>query len=164
MRALVCGGRHFHNEVALEKYLDMLHAIYRIDFVMHGDNKGFDGKPGADALADNWAFKRHIPCKPYPADWDRYGKPGGPIRNKQMLDEGKPDVVVAFPGGKGTRNMLTQAIEAHTHKRGVRIIIDLSSEHVRKMVIRQWQALTKAPGSPPTGSTSDTDSSLLSSS
>lgn len=42
----------------------------------------------------------------YPADWDTYGNRAGFIRNKQMLDEGKPHVVVAFPGGIGTRMMV----------------------------------------------------------
>jgi hypothetical protein len=36
----------------------------------------------------------------------------GPIRNKQMLEEGKPDLMVAFPGERGTANMCKQAREA----------------------------------------------------
>ena len=48
----------------------------------------------------------------YPADWDTHGRGAGPIRNKQMLEEGKPDLVIAFPGGKGTANMIGQAKEA----------------------------------------------------
>jgi len=49
---------------------------------------------------------------PFPADWSRHGKSAGPIRNRQMLIEGRPDIVVAFPGGKGTANMIKQAVEA----------------------------------------------------
>ena len=37
-----------------------------------------------------------VPVEVYPADWTRYGKPAGPIRNRQMLNEGKPDMVIAF--------------------------------------------------------------------
>ncbi|MEM9912925.1 MAG: hypothetical protein AAF922_19365 [Pseudomonadota bacterium] len=37
------------------------------------------------------------------------GRAAGPIRNKEMLDEGCPDLVVAFPGGRGTANMVKQA-------------------------------------------------------
>jgi hypothetical protein len=47
----------------------------------------------------------------YKAKWDKYGKSAGPIRNKKMLDEGKPDLVFAFPGGPGTNNMIKQAKE-----------------------------------------------------
>lgn len=48
---------------------------------------------------------------PFPADWNRYGKSAGYIRNQQMLDEGKPDMVLAFVDkpleeSKGTRNMV----------------------------------------------------------
>jgi len=46
---------------------------------------------------------------PFPADWGKYSKSAGYIRNKQMLAEGKPDLVVAFPGGKGTANMVKLA-------------------------------------------------------
>ncbi len=44
-----------------------------------------------------------------PAEWSKYGRRAGPIRNKQMLDVGKPHLVVAFPGGAGTANMVKQA-------------------------------------------------------
>jgi hypothetical protein len=53
----------------------------------------------------------------YRADWAKHGRAAGPIRNKQMLEEGKPDLVVAFPGGQGTANMMSQVREA-----GVRVM------------------------------------------
>lgn len=43
------------------------------------------------------------------ADWDGLGRKAGPIRNQRMLDEGKPDLVVAFPGDKGTADMVRRA-------------------------------------------------------
>lgn len=60
---------------------------------------------------------RRTSFKEFPADWDKYGKRAGYLRNVQMLDEGKPDLVVAFPGGKGTAMMVKLAKE-----RGVRVI------------------------------------------
>lgn len=59
-----------------------------------------------------------IRVQKFPADWDRYGKAAGGIRNSQMLIEGKPDLVVAFPGGNGTRDMVLKA-----RKAGIRTII-----------------------------------------
>ena len=53
----------------------------------------------------------------YPAPWKRFGPSAGGIRNQQMLDEGKPDLVVAFPGGKGTADMVRRAENA-----GVKVI------------------------------------------
>lgn len=50
-----------------------------------------------------------MPVEKYPAQWDIYGKQAGVLRNLQMITEGKPDVVVAFPGGAGTANMVRQA-------------------------------------------------------
>jgi hypothetical protein len=55
-------------------------------------------------------------------DWVRLGKIAGHLRNKRMLDEGKPDVVIAFldtdNASPGTHNMMAQA-EAY----GVRVIV-----------------------------------------
>lgn len=60
---------------------------------------------GADMAAIEWAIMNWVPFKEFPADWDRYGNSAGPIRNQRMLDEGKPDLVLAFPGGAGTADM-----------------------------------------------------------
>jgi len=51
-------------------------------------------------------------CEHSPAEWDKFGRRAGPLRNEQMLREGKPDVVVAFPGGRGTAHMVRIAKEA----------------------------------------------------
>lgn len=49
-----------------------------------------------------------FPVERYPADWERYGKRAGPIRNRKMLDQG-PDLVVAFGGDKGTADCVREA-------------------------------------------------------
>ena len=94
-RVLVCGGRDFQDYAMLEGYLD------RIDpqLIIHGD------APGADRLANKYALSRDLPMEVYPADWENLGRSAGPRRNIQMLKEGKPTLVVAFPGGKGTEHM-----------------------------------------------------------
>ena len=49
------------------------------------------------------------------AKWDELGRNGrkaGPIRNQQMLDEGRPSLVVAFPGGRGMADMVRRARNA----------------------------------------------------
>lgn len=72
---------------------------------------------GADQIGIDWAVINWCKLEEYPADWKKYGKAAGSIRNKQMLEEGKPDVVIAFPGGKGTAHMVKIAKEA-----GVKVI------------------------------------------
>lgn len=68
------------------------------------------GALGADTLARMCAAVLKIPCKEYVAEWNVYGRAAGPKRNKQMLDDGKPDLVVAFHDNleksKGTKNMI----------------------------------------------------------
>lgn len=72
---------------------------------------------GADSLANRWAVVNWVRSEEYPADWKKHGAAAGPIRNQRMIDEGKPDLVVAFPGGKGTADMVSRAKAA-----GVRVI------------------------------------------
>lgn len=102
-RVLVCGGRDYQNRAAVFHTLDYYHKNHPFSVVIHGAARG------ADRSAGEWAEARGVPVQPYPADWDAHGLGAGPIRNRQMLDEGMPDVVIAFKGGAGTRNMIFQA-------------------------------------------------------
>jgi hypothetical protein len=106
MRVLVCGGRDFGRWDVLLATLDDLHAQRPIDVIMHG------GAPGADTMAEDWAKLRGAFNLPYYAAWKKHGRAAGPIRNQLMLDEGKPDLVVAFPGGAGTADMVRRATAA----------------------------------------------------
>lgn len=122
MRVLVCGGRDYADGRHLIAELDRLHEAMPFSVVIEGDAPGADWMAGSHPpeqwvrgrfYADpGWAWVRRIPGEHYPADWDRHGKAAGPIRNRQMLDEGKPDLVIAFPGGRGTANMIEQAERA----------------------------------------------------
>lgn len=102
-RVLVCGGRSYDDREQVFRILDAAHLANPIILLIHGS------APGADALAKDWAVRRDVLCKAYPADWTRHGRAAGPIRNQQMLDDGKPHMVVAFSGGKGTANMIKLA-------------------------------------------------------
>src|ERR1700677_2668197 len=111
MRVLVCGGRDFTNYLLLHKELLLLYHCNKITEVIHG------GARGADKMGGKWFTDRHIPERVFKANWELHGKAAGPIRNQQMLDEGKPDLVIAFPGGNGTRDMIQRAKKA-----GIRVI------------------------------------------
>jgi hypothetical protein len=106
MRVLVYGGRDFTNQRLAFNALDLIHKEYGFTLVIDGMAKG------ADTLGFKWAQDKGLPSERYPAQWDKYGRAAGPIRNKQMLDEGKPDIAVAFPGGAGTSNMTKQLLDA----------------------------------------------------
>lgn len=111
MRVLVCGGRHYYNKQLVKKTLDQLHAAKPISCIIHG------GASGADFLAKHWSIAYgQVPHEEYKADWGNgrfgQGRSAGPKRNAIMLKEGKPDLVVAFPGGKGTADMVRKARKA----------------------------------------------------
>ena len=86
--------------------LEHFHKEYGFTTVIHG------GAEGADKLGGTWAELKRIPVEEYKAKWHLYGRAAGPMRNRQMLEEGKPDLVIAFPGHKGTANLVMQANEA----------------------------------------------------
>ena len=98
-RVLVCGGRKYSNY----SHLKMVLSSFEPAVVISGK------APGADSLAERWAKEAGVKFEGYPADWKTNGRAAGPIRNQQMLDEGKPDFVIAFPGGKGTADMVKRA-------------------------------------------------------
>lgn len=74
---------------------------------------------GADFLAQRWALVRGLASMEFIASWTKFGKAAGPIRNEWMLKYGQPDLVVAFPGGRGTENMVKLADEAGVEVRRV---------------------------------------------
>lgn len=109
MRILVCGGRDFEDvQFVVDKLSEMFDNQFgdKVSCVIHG------GAKGVDSHADSFAYSCKVPVEEYPANWNKHGKSAGYIRNKQMLEEGKPDLVIAFPGGKGTANMVKLAREA----------------------------------------------------
>ena len=70
---------------------------------------GHGGAKGADFLAGMWARRRNVHVREWLADWSRHGLAAGHIRNGDMLTGASPALVVAFPGGKGTANWVSQA-------------------------------------------------------
>lgn len=107
---IVCGGRDYSDRAHVFATLDRLHAEVPIALVIEG------GAHGADALAKAWAYDRRVYCHTFPADWTAHGKRAGAIRNAQMLrsllakpEHGYTIAVVAFPGGRGTADMVRRA-------------------------------------------------------
>ncbi len=103
MKILVCGGRDYANASALNQALDAIQRENNVTRLIHGAARG------ADSLAAAWARSRGIPALAFPADWATHGKAAGFRRNEAMLREGRPELVVAFPGGKGTAHMVSLA-------------------------------------------------------
>lgn len=109
-KVLICGQRSYDNDFLMELIMSPLNTE---DTVIQGEAKG------ADLMAKDIALDHEIRVKSFPAKWDLYGKAAGPIRNKQMLEEGKPDEVWAFftsteeaKNSKGTKHMISIAEKA----------------------------------------------------
>jgi len=107
MRVLVCGDREWSNRQLLYSVLDEINSPDQpIDAVIEGEARG------ADTMARQWAEWTGIPVERYPAEWGVHGRAAGPIRNKRMLVEGKPDLIVAFHDdlerSKGTAHMVSE--------------------------------------------------------
>lgn len=121
MRILVCGGRDYSDRRKVFDTLDDIRKVLPISCIIHGDAKG------ADSFGKMYVkYTEGIAEEAYPAKWKDFSHPdsvrktgpygdynvmAGPIRNQQMLDEGKPDLVVAFGGGSGTWDMIKRAKE-----------------------------------------------------
>lgn len=111
LRVLVCGGREYADYDHVCAVLDAIHVKEPgIHAIIHGNARG------ADKLAHRWALDRGVGGWACPANWARDGKKAGPLRNQRMLGH-SPDLVVAFPGGAGTRDMIKRAELA-----GVRVL------------------------------------------
>ena len=106
MKVLVCGGRNYRDQKHVDDVLQSIHDTKGIEVVIHGCALG------ADACADFWASKAGVRIRRFPANWIAHGKSAGYIRNQEMLANGRPDCVIAFPGGAGTRNMVELAKKA----------------------------------------------------
>lgn len=102
MRILVCGGRDYVDRARVFTVLDRI-GVPRITLVIEG------GARGADRFAREWAQVMAVPFKTYEANWRRLRGAAGHFRNTRMLVEGKPRLVLAFPGGDGTQDMVLQA-------------------------------------------------------
>lgn len=65
--------------------------------------------PGVDMMGWYWARSKNIPRKEYPADWNKFRKRAGFIRNQKMAENA--DALIAVWDGKsrGTKDMMQRA-------------------------------------------------------
>ena len=111
LRILICGSRDWSDKRRIGRYLDDLLVAEGLEpanlVVIHGACKGADYHAGMEAKG------RGISVVEYPANWVKHGLCAGPVRNQQMIDDGKPDRVIAFHAdlnsSKGTKDMVARA-------------------------------------------------------
>lgn len=110
MRLLVCGDRNWTDRNLILKTIKSI-SYGDIELLVHG------GARGADRLAGSCARELGITTKSVRADWSRYGRAAGPIRNQKMLGDHKPTVALAFhddiENSKGTADMVRRLRKAN---------------------------------------------------
>lgn len=102
-RILVCGGRDYADRERVNRTLARVHEKHGIAEIIQG------AAAGADQLAAEWGWDVGVTVRSFPADWQTHGRRAGPIRNQEMLNRSKPHAVIAFPGGRGTADMVARA-------------------------------------------------------
>jgi len=106
MRLLVCGDRNWRDR---QMVYDEISALDNIECVIEGEAKG------ADTFARYTAEYLGIPVLKFPAQWEKYGRQAGPLRNREMLLHGMPTHVLAFHDNisisRGTKDMVNRALK-----------------------------------------------------
>jgi len=108
-RIIVCGSRTWRDREAIaSRFYDLdrnTKGPWPTVVIVHG------GARGADRIAADEAAKAGFIVEPHPADWGRYGKAAGPIRNEEMAKLGA-DLCIAFwdLASSGTRDMVDRAL------------------------------------------------------
>ena len=100
MRIGVTGGRDYMKVNVVREAITAY--VPKTATLVHGAARG------ADTLCFQIAKRLGIQCEAHPAHWEAHGKAAGPIRNQEMVDSGL-DLLLAFPGGSGTADMVRRA-------------------------------------------------------
>lgn len=110
MITIIAGGRN----ITEYKYVDVAckKAPWIITEVVSGMARG------VDTLGEEWARKHNIPIKQFPANWDKYGRRAGPIRNEQMGDYANALIAVWDGKSRGTKHMINYAT-----KKGLKVFV-----------------------------------------
>ena len=105
-RVVIAGCRYYNNYDDAKSYIDeCLMSINKEHTVIIVSG----GAVGADAIGERYAAEHGLKLERYPANWSKYGKKAGPMRNRQMAEI--CDMVICFWDGKsnGTHSMITNA-------------------------------------------------------
>ena len=116
IRFIVAGSRDFNDYELLKSEMDAILRFYDIKTevtIISG------GCRGADALGERYARENGIPLEIFEAEWDKYGRAAGPIRNEKMVEYS--NAVICFWDNK-SRGTFSLIKLANKHKKPIKII------------------------------------------
>ena len=119
MKVIIAGSRTIQDFNVVKKAIE--ESKFEIKEVISG------GARGVDTLAIRWAKENKIPYKVFPADWEKYGRSAGAIRNRQMAK--RADAVIAIWNrlSKGTGDMIKVA-----NVKGLHLFVFVLDDDARK--------------------------------
>lgn len=126
MRVLFTGGRDFDDRRSLFLCLDAFDSIIPITEVVVGDARG------VDAFVLEWAKLRNKTWFCEKAHWKMLGNYAGIERNERMVKLYNPDLVIAFPGGKGTKHCVD-----FSRKNGIEVVFPMQDMPKRERLISE---------------------------
>ncbi|WP_095144441.1 MULTISPECIES: DUF2493 domain-containing protein [unclassified Pseudomonas] len=103
MRVLMCAGRHYADRQTCRQVLNAFQRLHKISVLVHG------GHPLLGGEVEDWAREQGVDIVRYPPNWQLHGKQAERLRNTFMLNDSRPDTVIALPGGEDTQALLAQA-------------------------------------------------------
>lgn len=118
MKLLTCGDRNWTDRETIQVWIEYFKKNHSPLETIHG------GAPGADTIAGEIAQWLAVRVRSFQAEWSKYGRAAGPIRNRYMLDTTRPDAVLAFHNdlarSKGTKHMYDLASKRHIPRQLIR--------------------------------------------
>ncbi len=104
MKVIIAGSRHITDAEALESLIES--TGWDIEEVVSG------GCRGVDTLGEEWAQKRGIPVRAFAADWARYGREAGELRNREMAQYADGLILLWDAKSPGASCMLRESAKA----------------------------------------------------
>jgi len=108
MKTIIAGSRTIENYRLVEEATK--NCGWKPSIVVTGCAKG------VDTLGEKWADEHGVIVERFPAEWDKYGKKAGFIRNERMADNAQALILIWDGESKGSAMMLSIA-----KKKGLKI-------------------------------------------
>lgn len=112
MKTIIAGSRDIENYMLVKQAIALSGFKDQITEVVSG------GARGIDRLGERYAKEEGIACAVFPADWDKWGKAAGPIRNSEMADYADALIAIWDGDSRGTKHMIDTA-----RKKGLKVFV-----------------------------------------